>query len=206
MAGSREASECVCEGLRGVFEFVGGVPRRAVFDNATEVGRGVGSETRASEMFRRFAARYGPGHSLANPCPGNERGSVENMVGTHRRDTFVPVPQFGDVRASDERLPRDGMDQSDKRHYRLGVPQLELFGDDRETLSPLPPQAFSCVRWERRTRRCNKQGDVATGGVHRHDVGPALARSEVDVGPGSAWAEFEPYGGPCPRTRAGSPG
>lgn len=33
-----ETSECVCQGLRNVFEFVGGVPRRAV-DNATEVGR-----------------------------------------------------------------------------------------------------------------------------------------------------------------------
>ena len=41
-----ETSECVCQGLRNVFEFIGGVPRRAVFDNATEVGRRVGGEVR----------------------------------------------------------------------------------------------------------------------------------------------------------------
>ena len=41
-----ETSECVCQGLRNVFEFAGGVPRRAVFDNATEVGRRVGGEVR----------------------------------------------------------------------------------------------------------------------------------------------------------------
>jgi len=37
-----ETAECVCQGLRSVFESMGGVPRRAVFDNATEVGRRVG--------------------------------------------------------------------------------------------------------------------------------------------------------------------
>ena len=51
-----ETSECVCQGLRNVFEFVGGVPARAVFDNATEVGRRVCGEVRLSEMFRRFSA------------------------------------------------------------------------------------------------------------------------------------------------------
>ena len=51
-----ETAECVCQGLRDVFEFLGGVPLRAVFDNATEVGRRVGAEIRASALFRRFAA------------------------------------------------------------------------------------------------------------------------------------------------------
>ncbi len=36
-----ETSECVCEGLKAVFEFCGGVPTRLVFDNATGVGRRV---------------------------------------------------------------------------------------------------------------------------------------------------------------------
>ena len=38
-----ETAECVCQGLRDVFEFLGGVPLRAVFDNATEVGRRAGA-------------------------------------------------------------------------------------------------------------------------------------------------------------------
>ena len=46
-----ETSECVCQGLRNVFEFVGGVPPRAVFDNATEVGRRVGGEVRLSRLL-----------------------------------------------------------------------------------------------------------------------------------------------------------
>ena len=94
-----EAAECVCQGLRNVFEFVGGVPRRAVFDNATEVGRRVGGEVRTSELFRRFAAHYGLDYTFTNPYSGNEKGNVENKVGCHRRSLFVPVPSFHDARA-----------------------------------------------------------------------------------------------------------
>ena len=69
-----ETSECVCQGLRNVFEFLGGVPRRAVFDNATEVGGRVGDRVRVSGMFRMFAAHYGLDHSFTNPLPGQREG------------------------------------------------------------------------------------------------------------------------------------
>ena len=173
-----ETAECVCQGLRNVFEFVGGVPRRAVFDNAAEVGRRVGGEVRTSELFRRFAAHYGLDYTFTNPYSGNEKGNVENKVGCHRRNLFVPVPSFHDARAFNRRLLEDCLDLSEgKRHYRLGTPESELFGEDREALSPLPPAAFSCARWE--TRRCNKQGTITVGGVHRYSAGPAYARREA---------------------------
>jgi transposase len=179
-----ETSECVCQGLRNVFEFVGGVPRRAVFDNATEVGRRVGPEVRLSELFRRFSAHYGLDYTFTNPYSGNEKGNVENKVGCHRRNLFVPVPSFHDVRAFNGRLLGDCLDLSaGKRHYRLGTPELELFGEDRAALSPLPEAPFSCVRWE--TRRCSKQGTFTLGGVHRYSAGPAYARREVAVALGA---------------------
>ena len=179
-----ETSECVCQGLRNVFEFAGGVPRRAVFDNATEVGRRVGGEAGTSEPFRRFAAHHGPGHALADPRSGNEKGDVGNKVGCHRRNLFVPVPSFHDVAASDRRPLGDCLDPgAGKRHHGLGTPELELFGEDKEALSPLPPAAFSRVRWE--TRTCNKQGTLAVGGPHRNSAGPAYARRRVDVALGA---------------------
>lgn len=183
-----ETAECVCQGLRNVFEFVGGVPRRAVFDNATEVGGRVGGEVRTSELFRRFAAHYGLDYTFTNPYSGNEKGNVENKVGCHRRNLFVPVPSFHDARAFNRRLLEDCLDLSEgKRHYRLGTPESELFGEDREALSPLPPAAFSCARWE--TRRCNKQGTVTVGGVHRYSAGPAYARREVVAAYEREWGE-----------------
>lgn len=191
-----ETAECVCQGLRDVFEFVGGAPRRAVFDNATEVGGRVGGEVRASELFRRFAAHYGLDYTFANPYSGNEKGNVENKVGCHRRNLFVPVPSFRDVRTFNRRLLEDCLDLSEgKRHYRLGTPESGLFGEDGEALSPLPPAAFSCARWE--TRRCSKQGTITVGGVHRYSAGPAYARREVAAYE-REWGEAPTDPGPLP--------
>ena len=75
-----ENAECVCEGLKRVFEFVGGVPLRIVFDNATGVGRRVCGEVRTTETFGRFAAHYGFEFSFCNPRSGNEKGNVERKV------------------------------------------------------------------------------------------------------------------------------
>ena len=138
-----ETAECVCQGLRNVLGFVGGVPGRAVLDNAAEVGGRVGGEARTSGLFRRFAAHYGLGHTSTNPCSGNEKGNVENKVGRRRRNLFVPVPSFHDARAFSRGLPEDCLDLSEgKRRCGLGTPGPGLFGEDREALSPLPPPAF----------------------------------------------------------------
>ena len=177
-------AECVCQGLRDVFEFLGGVPPRAVFDNATEVGRRVGAEIRASALFRRFAAHYGLDHSLASPRSGNEMGSVENKVGTLGRNLFVPVPQVWDVKAYNGRLLGTCPALSGGRpHYRRGAPGSELFGDDRAALSPLPAAPFACVTWP--ARRCDKQGPFGAGGERRYSAGPANASREVAVAMGA---------------------
>ena len=179
-----ETSECVCQGPGNVFEFVGGVPRRAVFDNATEVGRRMGDRVLVSDLFRLFAAHYGLDYSFTNPRSGNEKGNVENKVGCHRRNLFVPVPSFHDVRAFNARLLDSSLALSDgKPHYRRGVPELELFDEDRSVLSPLPEGPFSCVRWS--TRRASKQGVVTVGGPHRYSAGPSLAGADVVVAMGA---------------------
>ncbi len=70
-----------------------------------------------------------------------------------------------------------------KRRHGLGTPELELLGKDKDALSPLPPAAFSCVRWE--TGTCSKQGAFTVGGPHRYSAGPAWARRRVDVALGA---------------------
>ena len=152
-----ETAECVCHGLRAAFEFAGGVPSRAVFDNATEVGRRVGSKVVTSALFRAFAAHYGLDYSFTNPYSGNEKGSVENKVGALRRNLFVPVPSFHDVEAFNRRLlERCAAASEGKPHYRKGAAESGLFEEDRAAMSPLPGAPFSCVAWV--TRKCDAQG------------------------------------------------
>jgi transposase len=179
-----ETSECVCEGLKAVFEFIEGVPQRLIFDNATEVGRRFGSPVRTSSLFKLFSAHYGFDYSFTNPQSGNEKGNVENKIGFTRRNLFVPIPAFSDVKSFNRRLMQTCLNQSkQKRHWRCGREELELFKDDRDALASLPPQAFSCVRWE--ARKCNKQGIFTLGGIHRYSAGPAYANQEVIVALGA---------------------
>jgi hypothetical protein len=70
------------------------------------------------------------------------------------------------------------------------------------------------VRWEARARRANKQGEVVLGGIHRYNVGPAMAGREVTVGlgafgvafvdamTGEALAAYERGWGPVPTSSA----
>ncbi len=179
-----ETSECVCEGLKAVFESVGGVPQRLVFDNATEVGRRFGTVIRVSSLFKLFSAHYGFDYSFTNPYSGNEKGNVEAKVGFTRRNLFVPIPAFFDVRGFNRRLIKDCLDQSaNESHWKLGTLELELFEEDKQALCPLPPEAFSCIKWE--TRKCSKQGIFTLGGIHRYSAGPACAGKEVALALGA---------------------
>ena len=86
-----ENCECVCTALQEIFTFIGGVLSRIVFDNATGIGRRVQKTLEMSEGFSRFRLHYRFNTTFTTPRSGWEKGSVENAVGTIRRNLFVPV-------------------------------------------------------------------------------------------------------------------
>jgi hypothetical protein len=65
-----ETGECLLTGLQAVFERLGGVPPRLIFDNASAVGRKVAGEMRLTDRFQRFPAHYGFTVTLCNPYSG----------------------------------------------------------------------------------------------------------------------------------------
>lgn len=83
-----ETAECVCQGLRNIFEYIGGVPPLLIFDNATGVGKRVGSQVHETELFRRFRAHYGCRVKFCNPYAGYEKGNVERKVGYVRANLW----------------------------------------------------------------------------------------------------------------------
>src|SRR5690625_3089742 len=87
-----ETAECVCDGLRTIFEHVGRVPARIVFDNATGIGRRINKQVTMTKLFAAFKLHYRFTAEFTNPDAGNEKGSVENAVGFIRRNALVPVP------------------------------------------------------------------------------------------------------------------
>ena len=176
-----ENAECVCEGLKAVFEHVGGVPARVVFDNATGVGRKVCGAVRTTETFAGFAAQYGFDFAFCNPESGNEKGCVERKVSYLRQHLFVPVPRMDDPAAYNRRLLAkcEGLSEG-KEHYLKGAPEGELFLDDSLALRGLPEKPYDVVRYE--VRRTDKKGKFTLGGKHRYSTDPSLALSEVTVG------------------------
>lgn len=174
-----ENAECVCQGLRNVFEFAGGVPARIVFDNATGVGRRVCEKVRTTGLFGAFAAHYNFAFSFCNPDSGNEKGSVEAKVRYLRSNLFVPVPKMTDPARYNAKLPAMCMALC-KEHYLKGEPEEQLFVEDRLAMAGLPPRAFDVVRWER--HKADKKGKVRLDGRHWYSTDPALAGRELVVG------------------------
>ena len=178
-----ENAECVCQALRNIFEYVAGVPKRIVFDNAAGVGRRIGDVVRTTEMFSAFAAHYGFTYSFCNPNSGHEKGNVENKVGYVRDNLFVPLPQFESADAFNAKLLDRSMALSDKTHWVKGESELALFVEDRFSLMGLPPTPFSVVRYE--VHKADKLGKVKIDGQHLYSSDPSLASCELICGIGA---------------------
>src|SRR6266700_2134260 len=80
-------------GQRHAFEFWGGVPRMAVYDNLKPAVLQVldGHHRREHEVFLHFQSVYRFEALFANVHAGWEKGSVENLVGYARRNYLVPL-------------------------------------------------------------------------------------------------------------------
>lgn len=175
-----ENAECVCQGLKNVFEYVKGVPRRIVFDNGAGAGRKVCGAVGTTELFGRFAAHYGFEFAFCNPYSGHEKGSVENKVGATRRRLFVPVPRFQSLGGFNARLLDRCMALSEEReHYSKGEPESRLFMEDRAAMADLPAKPFEVVSYDR--VKADEYGKVCLDGRHRYSGDPALGGERVIV-------------------------
>lgn len=171
-----ENAECVCQALRNIFEFIGGVPGRIVFDNATGVGRRVCEGVRTTELFGAFAAHYNFAFSFCSPNAGHEKGSVEAKVRYLRSNLFVPVPHMTDPAKYNAKLPSMCMELS-KEHYLKGEPEEQLFVEDKFAMAGLPQKPFDIVRYER--PKADKKGKVKLDGQHSYSSDPSLAGREL---------------------------
>lgn len=178
-----ENAECVCQALRQIFEYVGGVPTRVVFDNAAGVGRRVCDRVRTTELFGRCAAHYGFAYSFCNPASGNEKGNVENKVGFIRRNLLVPVPQVASCVSFNKTILDRCMAASDKPHRVKGESEARPFAEDRLAMPGLPERPFEAVRYVSAT--ADKKGKIRVDGPHFYSTDPAYAKTELTVGLGA---------------------
>ncbi len=175
-----ETAECVCQGLQDIFHEAGGVPQIIVFDNATGVGRRVGSVIREAKLFQQFRAHYGFSVRFCNPYSGHEKGNVENKVGYTRRNLFVPIPEFDDIGAYNSALLTQSQKKAAENHYKKGKLIGELFEEETHAFHPLPTRPFDVCRYI--YKKANGCGKVQVEGNHFYSSCPEYSNKEVLIG------------------------
>ena len=172
--------ECLLEGMKRIFEHIGGVPPMLRFDNmSTAVAQILQDGERVlSEGFRRFMLHYRFRAEFCNPASGNEKGNVENKVGYSRRNLFVPVPTITSFDTYNEALWGLCEKDADREHYKHKVSIQELWKEDEKQLLTLPEYPYTVFRYD--TLTVSKTGFV-TVDTNKYGLSPQLSRQLVQA-------------------------
>jgi hypothetical protein len=138
-----QRQEAFLLGQRHAFEFWGGVPRMAVYDNLKPAVLQVleGHHRREHEVFLHLQSVYRFEALFANVHAGWEKGSVENLVGYARRNYLVPLPEGADLEAINASLRENCV--LDQQRIMAGHtdPIASRLAFERAQLGPLPTHA-----------------------------------------------------------------
>lgn len=142
--------ECLFEGLKDIFNFVGGCPTAVWFDNMSTAVNEIRKQGQRdlNKGFLRFIMHYGFATNFCNPNSGHEKGHVENKVGYHRRNFLVPVPEFEDIRQYNRKLLQRCQVNMNRKHYQKGRSIAQLFEEDLQAMRPLPRIPFEVCKLE----------------------------------------------------------
>lgn len=143
-----ERQEAFFEGHRLAFEFWGGVPAVISYDNLTTAVKKIleGRNRIEQEAFSALRAHYLFDSHFCTPAKGNEKGSVENLVGYARRNFLVPVPEVRSLEELNKQLLAACLKNRQHRHPLRPTTVGAMYEEERQALLPLPQRPFDCAR------------------------------------------------------------
>ena len=143
MAFPAETTEAFLEGHHQAFAYLGGVPRRILYDNTKlAVGQILGDGTRTkTQAFSELQSHYLFEERFGRPGKGNDKGKVEGLVGYVRRNFLVPVPRCASWEELNTRLREQCQKRGQQRLRGQEQTISERFEKDRAALLPLPYEA-----------------------------------------------------------------
>ena len=177
-----ENQECLFQGMINIFNYIGGVPTRMWFDNASTIVTKILKDGKrdVTDAFMRFQNHFRFEAAYCNPDAGNEKGSVEGKVGYHRRNLLVPVPEIMDIKSFNENLLVQCDQDAKREHYRKDEMIATLHLDDRRSLIPLPQNEFEACRYEQ--VRIDPYGKFKLeNGLHEYSTAPKYAGEKVQI-------------------------
>jgi len=169
-----ENAECLLEGLKSMFEELNGVPREIWFDNLSAAVKEVlqGEKRTLNPLFAEFCWHYRFKSTFCTPGRGNEKGGVENKVGTLRRNCDSPPQRVERLSQLDERAEKERARRKGQAHYKKQRLVSELFEDDRAALLALPENPYTVSSAD--TAVVNKTGEVKIRKELYHIPGASL--------------------------------
>jgi transposase len=138
-----QRQEAFLLGQQHAFEFWGGVPRIAVYDNLKPAVLQVlqGHSRREHEVFLHFHSVYRFEALFANVHAGWEKGSVENLVGYARRNYLVPLPEGADLETINADLRQNCVLDQQRVMAGRTDPIASRLAVEHACLGPLPRHA-----------------------------------------------------------------
>ena len=146
-----ETKECLCEALQRIFEYIGGVPLRILFDNMSSAVVHIEKDgnRKLTEMFMRFTMHHRFKADFCNPDSAKEKGNVENKVGYIRRNYLLPPPRIDDLETFNRELLDQCTADLEREHYVKKEQINVLFTAEQEALIPLPRERFRVFTLEK---------------------------------------------------------
>jgi len=182
-----ENTECFMQGMKNILNYLGKVPRRMWFDNASTLMADIhkGGGRKLTDGFLMFKNHYSFEAVFCNPDSGNEKGNVENKVGYHRRNILVPVPRFDNIEQFNRELLDSTIESNARNHYIKNLQHNELFLEDEKHMLPLNPVDFHIEKLEQ--HKTDKYAKLRLdSGKHIYSSAPQYACQKV-------WVELGAY-------------
>jgi len=145
----RESQEMVFDAHARAFEFLGGVPRRGIYDNLKPAVDAifVGRERRYNRRFLVMCNHYLLEPTACTPAAGWEKGQVENQVGNVREWLFTPKVRCADLAELNDYLASRCLQLARERNHpeRRDRKIVEVWEEERAALRamPLPFDGFA---------------------------------------------------------------
>ena len=171
--------ECLLESMDAIFRYIGGVPTEIWLDNASTMVSIIRTGKKVNDRFGRFALHYGFQFKFMNRAKGNEKGNVENKVGTHRRNLLVPEPQFDSMKDYNKVLLHKCDECLQEKHYLKGTRMDKLFEEDKAVLHPLPDIPFDLAGY--RTYKVSNTGLFTVDSKYTYSASPAYRSCNITV-------------------------
>ena len=177
-----ENLECLLEGLKTIFEHIGGVPFKLWFDNTKIIVTKIlmNKDREITADFQRFKQHYGFDMVFCNLNAGHEKGNVESKVGYHRRNFLAPPPSFERLSDFNKELLKMCDDDRKREHYRKNATIEELFNEDLKRLLCLPNNDYEVCKYVTvKTDKCGRF--YLNEGLHEYSSAPKYSEAHITV-------------------------